>query len=56
MKISFIRHGKSKCTSNRFITAVEFNDWVKNYDDSGVLKEDIYPPETLYQIQSSISL
>ncbi|WP_018932455.1 histidine phosphatase family protein [Gracilibacillus lacisalsi] len=53
MDISLIRHGKSEFTTNRWLTAEEFNDWVSSYDNSGVLKEDFYPLETLKKVRTA---
>ncbi|MEK3889886.1 histidine phosphatase family protein [Bacillus sp. FSL K6-3431] len=53
MEISLIRHGKSKFTDRQLITCNEFNDWVKRYDDKGVLEESSYPMDTLNKIQSA---
>ncbi|SFM34441.1 Broad specificity phosphatase PhoE [Gracilibacillus orientalis] len=53
MEISFIRHGKSEFITNRQLTAAEFNDWMKRYDNSGVLRADLYPSETLKKVQTA---
>lgn len=53
MRISLIRHGKSKHIDNNKITCNEFNDWVKKYDNSGVFEENSYPLETLEKIEKA---
>lgn len=37
MTIGLVRHFKVNCTANSFMTAGEFEDWVKKYDNSDVI-------------------
>ncbi len=50
MEISFIRHGKSLLKDNKKKTCIEFKEWVKNYDLSGVLEEKVLPPSTIQRV------
>ena len=53
MDISLVRHGKSKHTENNRMTCTEFQNWVKNYDSSGVFEENEYPSETIEKITTA---
>ncbi|WP_416829228.1 histidine phosphatase family protein [Ectobacillus polymachus] len=53
MEISLIRHGKSKHIDNNRVTCKEFKDWIKKYDDSGVLEESSYPLATVEKLETS---
>lgn len=53
MKISLIRHGRSKCIDNYRITCKEFSAWVEKYDYNGVFEENSYPKETIEKIAAA---
>ncbi|MBM7578603.1 phosphoglycerate mutase family protein [Jeotgalibacillus terrae] len=53
MNITLIRHGKSLWNEKKVITALEFKEWVKRYNDHGVLEEKTYPSDTLNQFNAS---
>ncbi|MCF6094354.1 hypothetical protein L1765_10300 [Microaerobacter geothermalis] len=37
MEIILIRHGRSNCEDNHYITAKEFADWINKYDREGII-------------------
>lgn len=53
MEISLIRHGKSTLTDSRTMTGEELQKWVKQYDEHGVVAEDVYPHEAVNKIQTA---
>lgn len=53
MKITLIRHGRSKHIDNSKMTIDEFSQWVRKYDDSGIFEEDSYPLETIERIETA---
>jgi broad specificity phosphatase PhoE len=50
MEISLIRHGKSQLTENSKITCPELKQWVKKYDDLGIIEKATYPTETVNKV------
>lgn len=53
MEISLIRHGKSKQIENNRVNCEDFQKWIKEYDSSGIFKENSYPPITLEKITTA---
>ncbi|QOR64654.1 histidine phosphatase family protein [Cytobacillus suaedae] len=53
MEISLIRHGKSTLSDNNPININDFMEWIKKYDNEGVLEEEKYPVSTIEKINTS---
>lgn len=53
MEISLIRHGKSTLTDYNPINLNDFMEWIKNYDNEGVLEEEMYPISTIEKVDTA---
>jgi len=53
VEISLIRHGQSIFQEKEKITNAQFIDWVKGYDEHGVVQEKQYPKEAMDRIKQS---
>jgi broad specificity phosphatase PhoE len=53
MQISFIRHGRSSHLHSRFMTAQEFQGWIQQYNEEGIIKEEEIPSETVQAVRTA---
>lgn len=53
VEITFVRHGPSCCKSQGRCSVKQFKEWVKSYDEMGILQEPVVPLDTIRKCQDS---
>lgn len=53
VEITLVRHGPSCCRSHGRCSAKQFKEWVKSYDQMGILQEPVVPLDTIRKCQES---
>ena len=53
MRISLIRHGRSMLKNNEKMSLYEYNNWLTDYDNAGVLQEVSYHSETVEIVEKA---
>jgi len=53
VEITFVRHGPSCCKSQGRCSAKQFKEWVKSYNQMGILQEPVVPIDTIRKCQES---